>query len=99
MQHRVVVTGIGLMSPHGDDANAVFDALMRGVSAIRVWDESNVEPSVAARVDFDPSAWFTKQQLSGVDRVSQMAVAAAERARQDAGLDSFADPERCGVYL
>ncbi|MES2948759.1 MAG: beta-ketoacyl-[acyl-carrier-protein] synthase family protein [Pseudomonadota bacterium] len=99
MQRRVVVTGIGLISPHGNDNDRVFDALMRGESAIRMWGEESGTSMVAAVVDFDVSEWFSKQQLSGVDRVSQFAVAAAQRALEDAELADLADPERCGVYF
>lgn len=99
MKRRVAITGIGLVSPHGGNAGMVFDALMHGESAIRAWDEPGAFPAVAARADFDSSPWFSKVQLSGVDRVSQFAVAAAERARQDAGLTTIADPERQGVYV
>ena len=55
------------------------------------------KPAAAATVQFDESRWFTKLQLPGVDRVSQLAVAAASLAMRDAGaLD--AAPDRIGVY-
>ena len=44
------------------------------------------EPVVVGSVSFDPAKWFTKMQMLGVDRVSQIAVAAAEMARADAAL-------------
>jgi len=99
MKQRIAITGIGLVSPHGGDVNAVFDALVRGESAIRLWDDPDISPAVAAHVDFDPAPWFTRPQLSGADRVSQFAVAAADRALKDAALPEIADKERCGIYL
>ncbi len=99
---RVVVSGLGVISPHGDDAQAMFSALLRGESAVRQIFPELAKPAAAATVDFDESRWFTKLQLAGVDRVSQMAVAASTLALQDAGLDSGeklgADPERVGIY-
>lgn len=83
----------------------VFDAALSGRSAVGLWTH---EPGIsgacpapadtpAARVSFDQSRWFTRLQLSGVDRVSQMAVAAGQLAREDAGLNRL-DPG-AGIYV
>lgn len=98
-RQRIVVTGIGLTSPHGDRPDSVFDGLMRGRSAIALWGRDDLPPVAVARTPFTPERWFTKLQLAGVDRVSQMAVAAAEMARDDARWPADADPERVGVYV
>ena len=106
---EVAVTGLGVVSPHGDDPETVFSALLQGRSAVRsVFDGVLPKPAAAATVEFDELRWFTKLQLAGVDRVSQLAVAAASLALRDAGVasaDSTAaealrdlDPERVGVY-
>lgn len=95
----VVVSGIGVVSPHGNDAQAMFAALLRGESAVREVFPDLPKPAAAASVDFDATRWFTKLQLAGVDRVSQIAVAAADLALTDAGLSAAVDPERLGVYL
>ena len=93
----VVVTGIGLVAPHGDNPHAVFDAVMRAASAVQPVFPELSRPVAAAVAPFDAAHWFTKLQLPGVDRVSQIAVAAASLALRDAGaLD--AAPERVGVY-
>lgn len=98
MKRRVVVTGIGLISPLGDTPDIVFDAVMSGRSAIELWgDGEETAPAVVARAPFDFSRWFTRLQLAGVDRVSQFAVAAAEMARVDAGLTVL--DQNCGVYV
>lgn len=97
--NEVLVTGLGLVSPHGDDPQAVFDALCRGDSAVRAVFPELARPAAAATVAFDESRWFNKLQLAGVDRVSQLAVAAAAQARHDAGDLSGLDPSRVGVYL
>ena len=100
---RVGVTGLGTTSPHGDDLETLFDALMRGESAIHPVFPELPKPAAAATVAFDASRWFTKLQLAGVDRVSQLAVAAVDLAMKDAGLENVGRsgsvaPERIGVF-
>lgn len=95
----VVITGLGLVAPHGDDAALAFEAMLRGTSAISLWARDGLPPAAVASVTFSPERWFTKLQLVGVDRVSQMAVAAAELARVDAGWADGIDPERVGVFI
>jgi 3-oxoacyl-[acyl-carrier-protein] synthase II len=97
MKRRVAISGIGLVAPHGDSPAAVFDALLAGRSAVTLWDEAGAAPAAVARAPFDPARWFTRLQLAGVDRVSQIAVAAAEMARQDAGINTL--DESTGVYV
>ncbi|MFM9427297.1 3-oxoacyl-[acyl-carrier-protein] synthase II [Variovorax sp. GrIS 2.14] len=94
----VVVTGMGVVAPHGDSITALFEALMLGRSAIRPVFPELPKPAAAATAAFDASRWFTKLQLAGVDRVSQLAVAAAELAMQDAGAAGTVEPERIGVF-
>jgi 3-oxoacyl-[acyl-carrier-protein] synthase II len=78
----------------------MFDALCRGQSALApVFVDQLTKPAAAALVAFDASLWFTKLQLAGVDRVSQLAVAAADLAMQDAGADGVVDPDRSGVFV
>ncbi|MGJ3704221.1 beta-ketoacyl-[acyl-carrier-protein] synthase family protein [Variovorax sp. AFSI2.2] len=99
MNHEVCVTGLGVMAPHGGEPGTLFQALLDGQSAIQPIFPDLPKPAAAATVAFDETRWFTKLQLAGVDRVSQLAVAAADLAMRDAGLaTSDADPERVGVY-
>lgn len=95
----VAITGLGVVSPHGDDPRQMFAALMRGESALRPVFPELPKPAVAGVAPFDASRWFTKLQLAGVDRVSQMAVAAAELAVKDAGGHEGIDTSRLGVYV
>lgn len=95
-----VVTGLGVVSPHGQDARAMFEALMQGHSAVRPVLPEQPKPVVAATCEFNPADWFTLLQLNGVDRVSQLAVAAASLALKDAGLAELPqDTTRVGVYV
>jgi 3-oxoacyl-[acyl-carrier-protein] synthase II len=99
VNHEVAVTGLGVVAPHGDEPGALFQALLQGRSAIQPVFADLPKPAAAATVAFDETRWFTKLQLAGVDRVSQLAVAAADLAMRDAGLAaSDADPERVGVF-
>jgi len=102
----VLVTGLGMVAPHGQDVEAGFDALMAGRSAVREVFPELPKPAAAASAEFDESRWFTKLQLAGVDRVSRLAVAAADLAVRDAmppaeGATARidAEPERIGVYV
>ena len=96
--NAVAVTGLGVVAPHGDDPGRLFDALLRGDSALEPVFPELPKPAVAARAAFDASRWFTKLQLAGVDRVSQLAVAAADLAMRNAGAVGEIDPERIGVF-
>jgi 3-oxoacyl-[acyl-carrier-protein] synthase II len=95
-----VVTGLGAIAPHGDVPDVLFDAVMSGRSVLApVFTELLPKPAVAATVAFDETRWFTRLQLPGVDRVSQLAVAAADLALIDAGGLDDVDRERVGVYV
>lgn len=96
--NAVAITGLGAVAPHGDDPLAMFAALMRAESALRQVFPELPKPAAAALAPFDESRWFTKLQLAGVDRVSQLAVAAADLAMRDAGAPADLDPERVGVF-
>ncbi|MFS2163887.1 beta-ketoacyl synthase N-terminal-like domain-containing protein, partial [Variovorax sp. Varisp62] len=99
MSHEVAVTGLGVVAPHGGEPDALFQALLQGRSAIQPVFADLPKPAAAATVAFDETRWFTKLQLAGVDRVSQLAVAAADVAMRDAGLGTAdTDPERMGVF-
>lgn len=95
----VVISGIGVVGPHGQDPQALLDALLQGRSAVdEVFAGQLPRPAAAALTPFDESRWFTKLQLAGVDRVSQLAVAAADLALADAGRPMGDDPTRVGLY-
>jgi len=97
--NEVAITGLGVVSPHGDDPHAMFAALMQARSALTLVYPELPKPTAAATVEFDASRWFTKLQLAGVDRVSQFAVAAADLAMRDAAAAGTVEPQRMGVYV
>jgi 3-oxoacyl-[acyl-carrier-protein] synthase II len=99
---RVVVTGMGVVSPTGQSVRAFFDALVDARSGIRpVPRHIYAGPSalVAGQVDFDAAAHWPPHQAAQLDRATQFALAAAAQAFFDAGLDlADADQPRAGVY-
>ncbi|MBX3625938.1 MAG: beta-ketoacyl-[acyl-carrier-protein] synthase family protein [Rhizobacter sp.] len=92
------ITGLGAVAPHGDSPEAIFAAVMRGESAVQAVFPELPKPTAAATTTFDQTRWFNKLQLAGVDRVSQLAVAAADLAIKDANATDC-DPERIGIYV
>jgi 3-oxoacyl-[acyl-carrier-protein] synthase II len=99
---RVVVTGLGVISPIGRDSNALFDNLVAARSGVRpVTKEmyAGAHCLVAGQVDFDPSAHWPAHQSAQFDRVTQLALVAAADALADADLHLDADESlRAGVY-
>ena len=101
---RVAVTGIGILSPVGNDRETFFANLMAGKSGIRRLETDfvgDLDAQLAGWIgDFDPLAHFTKNQAATMDRVTQFAVAASQQALADSGIDlDSEDRERIGVYL
>lgn len=100
---RVVVTGMGAISPMGNDLPSTWDALANGVSGIGTltrFDNSDGKVSVAAEVkDFDPLVALEKSEVRKMDLFSQYAVAVAKEAVEDSGILGTVDPERFGVYI
>jgi 3-oxoacyl-(acyl-carrier-protein) synthase len=88
-RNRVFVTGIGLVSPHGNDSNKVFDKIYQGESAIEMIRSGTPEfgsDVLVASANFDPTGIISKPHQVFMDRVSQMAVVAAHYALENAGL-------------
>lgn len=90
---RIVITGIGVMSPNGVGRDNYFSALSSGRSGVRAithFDARNLPCRVAGEVDFDPSIWVDAKNMKHVSRVVPMAIAATDEALRDARLDPSA---------
>jgi beta-ketoacyl-acyl-carrier-protein synthase II len=103
-ERRVVVTGIGTITPLGNQPEVFFQNLMQGVSGIRHLETSFVDTldcKLAAWIqDFDPLNYFPKNQAATLDRTTQLSVAASKDAIADAKLELATENlERIGVYL
>jgi 3-oxoacyl-[acyl-carrier-protein] synthase II len=104
MTRRVVITGLGIISPVGKNPVEFFNNLMAGHSGIKHLKNDFIEKlsiRIGAPVEgFNPSNHFSKIQLIGIERFSQFALVAAEQAVQDAQLElSAAEQVRAGVYM
>lgn len=87
---RIVITGIGALSPNGIGRENYFAAIAAGRSGIRnitQFDASSLPSRIAGEVDFDPTQWVDAKNLRHVSRVVPMAVAATDEALRDARLD------------
>ncbi|MEK7487568.1 MAG: beta-ketoacyl-ACP synthase II [Planctomycetota bacterium] len=102
-KQRVVVTGMGVITPLGNQLNVYWENLCAGKSGIRriqSFDPSEFRSQIAGEIDFDASQWFTPHEINRADRYAQMAQAAGIEAMKDAQLD----PEqivldRAGVFV
>ncbi|MDX1663692.1 MAG: beta-ketoacyl-ACP synthase II [Candidatus Promineifilaceae bacterium] len=100
---RVVITGMGAVSPIGHSAaeswqNAV--AGNSGIGPITQFDASDFPCRIAGEVkDFEPKQYMDFKEARRMSRASQLAVAAATLALADAGISAIADPERAGVVI
>ncbi|MTV47670.1 beta-ketoacyl-ACP synthase II [Heliobacillus mobilis] len=104
MKKRVVITGVGVVSPVGTGKEKFWDSLTSGVSGIGPvtrFDATDLPTRVAAEVkDFDPTKFLDRKEARRMDRFAQYAVAASKMAMEDSGLDmEKADRERAGVIL
>jgi 3-oxoacyl-[acyl-carrier-protein] synthase II len=103
-KRRVVVTGVGLVSPLAIGTEQTWSALLAGRSGaapITLFDASRHSTRFACEVKgFDPSRWIEKKELKKMDRFIQLAIAAADLAVADSAipLDRLAS-ERVGVYV
>ena len=103
-KRRVVITGIGAVTPLGNTAPESWQAVKEGVcgiAPITLYDHSNQKVSLAAEVkNFDPSVALDRKEARRMDRFTQFAVTAAVEAVADSGLDlEQEDTGRCGVSV
>ena len=99
VESRIGVVGMGLICPLGDTPSGAWSRLMAGDSAIARASFDGLPDVAAARVEGDVSSVLSKLQQVGTERVSQMALGAAQRAMHDAGITAWEDAERVGLYL
>ena len=104
MAHRVVVTGIGIISPLGLDTESTWQAILRGESGvdyITAFDPSPFETKFAAEVrGFDPLNYMDRKDARRTDRFTQFAIAAARESLKNADLDlAKTDPNQVGIII
>ncbi len=103
MKRRVVVTGLGLVTPIGIGVDAPWKAILSGTSGIdRIthFDPTDYPCQIAAEVkNFDPLNYIEPKEVKKMDRFIHYAVAASQIAMDDADLKSFNGDVRAGVYV
>ena len=103
MKRRVAVTGLGIISPCGNNIDDFSFNLMAGKSGVRRISSAYsglLSVKIAAEVDFNPLDYFMKKQVTSLDRVNQFALAAASQAWKDSELSLDAkEKDRAGVYI
>ena len=101
---RVVITGMGIISPLGNDVETYWSRLIKGESGVGLidsFDTTRHKAKIAGLVKgFDADAIFGRKEARRMDRFCQLALAAAEQAMEDSGLVlDHVDRERMGVYV
>ncbi|WPD19944.1 beta-ketoacyl-ACP synthase II [Thermaerobacter composti] len=104
MRHRVVITGVGAVTPLGVGVDALWEGILAGRSGIRRisrFDPSPFPSQIAGEVPgFDPTAFIDRKEARRMDRFTQFAMATVAMALQDAGLDPASlDGDRLGVVM
>lgn len=103
MKKRVVVTGMGIVSPLGCDVQTAYDNAIKGYNAIKQiesFDTEGLKVKIGAQVlDFNPEKHLSKRDIRRQDLFSQYAVYAAKEAYLDSGLEGHIAPEDFGVII
>ena len=100
---RVVVTGMGAISPIGNNVETVWSNMVagrHGIGPITYFDTTNYKAKLAAEVkDFDPKAYMEKSEVLRSDLYAQYAMGAAVQAVEESGIIGTVEPERIAVYF
>ncbi len=100
---RVVVTGIGMLTPVGIDREATWSALLageNGIGPVTLCDTTDLASRVAGEVtDFDPLDFMDRKEARRIDRFTQLAVAASGEALEHSGLDISVAADEIGVMI
>jgi 3-oxoacyl-[acyl-carrier-protein] synthase II len=102
-RRRVVITGLGALTPLGNDVPTTWARLIAGESgagAITQFDATDYPVQFACEVkDFDPAQWIDRKQARRMDRFAQLVVAAARQAEADSGLEIAKESDRIGAAI
>ena len=101
---RVVVTGMGMISPIGNDVNESWKASLSGKSGVKLneaFDTENFAVKICGQIsNFDASKYMSAKEARRIDPFIQLGISAAKQAIEDAGLsEGVKDPERVGVAV
>lgn len=100
---RVVVTGLGIISPIGNDVQTFWENLSNGVCGIDYITHFNTDDfkvKIAAEVkNFNPEEYMDKGEVRRSDKYTQYAIAAAKQAVENSGIQGNIESEKLGVYI
>ena len=104
MERRVVITGLGALTPIGNSAKDFWEGIKEGkcgIDKITKFDTTTFKVKLAAELkDYDPENYFDKRESKRLDKFSQYAIVAAREAWQDSGLDKETENmERVGIII
>ena len=102
-EKRVVVTGIGAVTPLGNDTRTTWEGLKagkNGIAPITLFDTTEYKAKLGAEVkDFEPKEYLEVNDVLRTDRYTQLAVAAAAQAVEQSRIEGFVEPERFAVWF
>ena len=102
-RRRVVLTGLGAVTPLGLDVESTWSSLLAGDSGaaeITQFDHSDYKVHFACEVkDFDPTEWIDRKDARRMDRFTHLALAAARQAEADSGIDIASEADRVGASI
>jgi len=102
-RRRVVVTGVGMVTPLGNDPESTWENLVGGESGagpITQFDAGEYAVRFACEAtDFEPTTWIERKQARRMDRFAQLALSAARMAEMDSGISVAAEPDRVGAAV
>jgi 3-oxoacyl-[acyl-carrier-protein] synthase II len=102
-RRRVVITGLGVVSPLGNDVQTTWQRLLAaesGAGPITQFDHTNYRVHFACEVkDFDATEYIDRKDARRMDRFAHLAVAAARQAEADSGLDIHAEADQIGASI
>src|SRR5690242_10565776 len=102
-KRRVVITGLGMVSPLGNDVQTSWSRLLAGESGaaeITAFDHSDYNVHFACELkEFDPTVWIDRKASRRMDRFAQMILAAARQAEADSGVEIAKAPDRFGASI
>ncbi len=104
MEKRVVITGLGALTPIGNNAKEFWDGIKEGkcgIDKIKAFDTTNFKVKLAAELkDYDPEKYFEKREAKRLDKFSQYAIIASKEAWEDSKLDKEKENmERVGIII
>lgn len=104
MERRVVITGLGAITPIGNNVNETWNGIENkkcGIDDITLFDTTNFKTKLAAEIkEYNPLEYFEQKQVKRLDRCCQLAIIAAREAVKDSGItDENTNYERVGIFV